>query len=98
MHIPKQAIPPMEWNGINNNIYTGTSNTSTKTHSHSIPYHSTPLKQEVDRFIKDIRSGNDRSRSIRELTEELGNSRKAAEFKYYADRKRLLQYFSVRPR
>ncbi len=34
----------------------------------------------------------------RELAEELDCSYKAAEYKYYADRKKLMKYFSVRPR
>ena len=41
---------------------------------------------------------DDRVKSIRELAEELGCSRKAAEYKYYADRKRLLTYFLTRIR
>ena len=93
MNIPEKAIPPMEWNGINNNI-----NNNTSTKPHSIPYHSTPLKQQVDRFIKDVRNRGDRATSISELSEELGCSWKAAEYKYYADRKNLLKYFSARPR
>ena len=45
-----------------------------------------------------MRNGSDRSLSIRELAEELDCSYKAAEYKYYADRKKLMKYFSVRPR
>ena len=59
MNIPKQAMSLMEWNGINNNIYSSTGKTSTSITNHSIPSHSTPLKQEVDRFIAEIRCGGD---------------------------------------
>ena len=45
-----------------------------------------------------FRNVSDRARSIRELAEELGCSWKAAEYKYYADRKNLLTYFLTRIR
>ena len=40
-----------------------------------------------------FRNVSDRARSIRELAEELGCSWKAAEYKYYADRKKLMSCF-----
>ena len=45
-----------------------------------------------------FRNCDNRAKSIREMSEQLGCSYKAAEYKYYADRKKLLKYFSVRPR
>ena len=45
-----------------------------------------------------FRNCDNRAKSIREMSEQLGCSYKAAEYKYYADRKNLLKYFSVRPR
>lgn len=40
-----------------------------------------------------FRNCGDRATSIRELSEELGCSWKAAEYKYYADRKKMMEYF-----
>ena len=54
--------------------------------------HTKPTLQAI------FRNCSDRATSIRELAEELDCSYKAAEYKYYADRKKLMKYFSVRPR
>ena len=54
--------------------------------------HAMPTLQAI------FRNCDNRAKSIREMSEQLGCSYKAAEYKYYADRKKLMKYFSVRPR
>ena len=53
--------------------------------------HTVPTMEAI------LRNVSDRARSISELAAERNCSLNAAKFKYFADRKLLLKYFSVRP-